>query len=191
MKLTVFKDDEIVAAVNDPDSIYYDEEGYLVVERDDRIVAFLKNGAWTMYTQTEENNDPHPVLAVARFMELGGQEFPEDADWDMTWQDLKPFLARVKEEVQEIKDSRWKGDRDEFYGGGALDGFIDVAYAALTGAVRLVGREKAARAWDLVVDANLAKVDGRYGPPVINKETGKIGKPEGWQAPDIDWLMHS
>lgn len=189
MKLTVFKDDEIVAAVNDPDSIYYDEEGYLVVERDDRIVAFLKNGAWTMYIQTEENNDPHPVLAVARFMELGGQEFPEDTDWDMAWPDLKPFLARVKEEVQEIKDSRCCDN--DFVGHEALDGFLDVAYAALTGAVRLVGREKAARAWDLVVDANLAKVDGRFGPPVINEETGKIGKPEGWQAPDIEGLMHS
>ena len=189
MKLTVFKDDEEVVTVNDPDNVRVTLDGSLVIDRDERDVAVIKDGAWTMYTQADENNDPHPVLAVARFMELGGQEFPEDTDESMTWQDLKPFLARVKEEVQEIKDSRCC-DTD-FVGHEALDGFIDVAYAALTGAVRLVGREKAALAWDMVVDANLAKVDGRYGPSVINEETGKIGKPEGWQAPDIKEMMWS
>lgn len=189
MELTVFKDNEVVVIVNNPDNAQVTLDGSLVIDRDERVVAVIKDGAWTMYTQAGESDDPHPVLAVARFMELGGQEVPEDTDKDMTWQDLKPFLARVKEEVQEIKESRCCDN--DFMGHEALDGFIDVAYAALTGAVRIVGRDKAARAWDLVVDANLAKVDGRFGPPIIDEETGKIGKPEGWRSPDIAGMMWS
>lgn len=138
----------------------------------------------------------HPVEAIASFMSLGGQKVPEDVDWDITTKDICQFIDRVDEEVEETFDAAgFHGP--QFYHqlpvdfAGVLDGFIDAAYAALTGAIRVAGEEKAKAAWDAVVDANLSKVDGRYGPPIINPETGKIGKPEGWIAPDIEAIINN
>ena len=59
----------------------------------------------------------------------------------------------------------------------------------MTGAIRKAGATKAALAWEAILDANLAKVDGRHGPVVRNEETGKIEKPEGWTAPDIEKIL--
>ena len=52
-----------------------------------------------------------------------------------------------------------------------------------------MGEAKALAAWDAVVDANNAKIDGRYGDIVRDPDTGKILKPEGWQAPDIQAII--
>lgn len=138
----------------------------------------------------------HPVEAIASFMSLGGQTVPDDVDWDITTKDICQFIERVDEEIEETYDaSGFHGP--QFYAqfpvdfAGVLDGFIDTAYVALTGAIRVAGVEKAKAAWDAVVDANLSKVDGRFGPPIINEETGKIGKPEGWIAPDIEAIINN
>lgn len=138
----------------------------------------------------------HPVEAIASFMSLGGQKVPDDVDWDITTKDICQFLDRVDEEVEETYDaSGYAGPEFKYQVGvdfaEVLDGFIDTAYVAFTGAIRVAGAEKAKAAWDAVVDANLSKVDGRYGPPIINPETGKIGKPEGWIAPDIEAIINN
>lgn len=137
----------------------------------------------------------HPVNDVAFFMHLGGQAFPEDTDRSITPADIRKFLARLDEEFIETHNAaHWReapGADAAVNIPEALDGFIDAAYVALTGAIRLVGPRKAAKAWDAVVDANLAKVDGRFGPPIINEETGKIGKPAGWTAPDIEAIVNA
>lgn len=138
----------------------------------------------------------HPVEAIASFMSLGGQTVPDDVDRGILPFEIEQFLDRVDEEALEVFDA---GDLDhQFFRrdpiidhAEVLDGFIDIAYAALTGAVRVAGVDKAKAAWDAVVDANLSKVDGRYGPPIINPETGKIGKPEGWIAPDIEAIINN
>lgn len=128
----------------------------------------------------------HPIPSVAQFMHLGGQEFPADTDRSIRPNDVRPFLDRLQEEYTEtFMASMTSVDIPE-----ALDGFIDSAYVAMTGAIRLVGPEKARAAWDAVVDANLAKVDGRHGPVVKDPVTGKIGKPEGWTAPDIEAIVN-
>lgn len=131
----------------------------------------------------------HPIHSVSRFMDLGGQYFPNDTDRQISVSQLVHFLCRIEEEVCETEDAiflRPSPDLPEI-----LDGAIDTAYVALTLAIRLVGPEKARDAWDAVVDANLAKVDGRHGPAIIDPDTGKIGKPKGWTAPDIKKIMEA
>lgn len=131
----------------------------------------------------------HPVDLVAEFMKLGGQHFPDDTDYSITAEEIEPFLGRTEEEVQETISATYADYSPKI--AEVLDGFVDTAYVALTGAIRLVGPEKAKAAWDAVVDANLAKVDGRYGPAIIDPDTGKIGKPKGWTAPDIEAIVVS
>lgn len=132
----------------------------------------------------------HPVNEIAFFMHLGGQSFPADTDRDITRADIDKFIVRIQEEVSETVDATY-APADGPNIPEALDGAIDTAYVALTLAIRLVGAKKAAQAWDAVVDANLAKVDGRHGPSIINPKTGKIGKPEGWTAPDIKKIVEA
>lgn len=135
----------------------------------------------------------HPIYQVAEFMQLGGQYVPETTHWDALAEDLMQFVDRVDEETNETYEAL--GTTRVLDGGvvlnhaEALDGFLDIAYAAMTGAVRLVGQDKAAAAWNEIVDANLAKVDGRHGEPIIHPITGKIGKPEGWTSPDIESII--
>lgn len=115
-------------------------------------------------------------------MELGGQ-IRKGETFNIDSYDLSCILDFVVEEVNETTDAIYRHDLAE-----ALDGFIDTAYVALTGAIALVGRDKAIRAWEQVVDVNLSKVDGRFGPPIIDADTGKIKKPRGWQPPNYDFL---
>lgn len=128
----------------------------------------------------------HPIASIARFMELGGQIVPGDVDTGLARQELWPFISRVHEEVQETTEALLYKDT-----AGIVDGFIDTAYVALTGAIRVAGNKKAKEAWDAVVDANLAKVDGRHGDVVRDPGTGKILKPEGWTAPDIEGILNN
>lgn len=128
----------------------------------------------------------HPIESIARFMELGGQIVPGEVDHGYARQELWPFIARVHEEIQETTEALLYKDTAE-----VVDGFIDIAYVALTGAIRVAGNKKAEEAWDAVVDANLAKVDGRHGDVVRDPETGKILKPEGWTAPDIEGILNN
>ena len=131
----------------------------------------------------------HPIDNVASFMILGGQMVPYDTDRDISKGDIRKFVDRIDEEVEETFEATFA--REEIRFAEVLDGAIDTAYVAMTLAIRLVGPEKARKAWDAVVDANLAKVDGRYGDPILNPKTGKIGKPEGWTAPDIEAIVNA
>lgn len=120
----------------------------------------------------------HPIDTVAQFMFLADQ-IPEDYDPDMS-----DFLERTSEELAETLEAVEEDDE-----AGILDGFLDIAYAALTGAVAAAGGPMEARmAWDAVVDANLSKVDGRLGP-VRKSASGKVLKPEGFEAPDIQKIL--
>lgn len=131
----------------------------------------------------------HPIDNIATFMVLGGQTAPRDTDRTITGTEFNQFIDRIVEEVNETAFSNNHTDGIDFPE--ALDGAIDTAYVALTLAIRLVGANKAREAWDAVVDANLAKVDTRHGAPIINPETGKIGKPKGWTAPDIEAIVNA
>lgn len=140
------------------------------------------------------------IFHISEFMQKGGQTVPRDVDRDMSTAELLKFYDRIEEEVFETIDAI--GYFNEDWGvyipeddlpprdiPEVVDGFLDIAYTALSAAIRLAGETKAYRAWWAVIDANLSKVNGRYGPPVIDPETGKIGKPEGWQAPNIEAIL--
>lgn len=131
----------------------------------------------------------HPIDNIATFMELGGQIVPHDTDRTITGTEYHHFIDRIVEEINETSNAYSGIDGLDFPE--ALDGAIDTAYVALTLAIRLVGANKAREAWDAVVDANLAKVDTRHGATIINPETGKIGKPKGWTAPDIEAIVNA
>lgn len=124
------------------------------------------------------------IQDVAKFMYLGGQHVPDDVDTEGN-RDLFPFVDRVIDEVQETYDGINAGDDAEI-----VDGFLDIAYAAMTGAIRKAGAKKARLCWEAICDANLAKVDKRHGPVVRDPETGKILKPEGWTSPDIEGILN-
>ena len=124
------------------------------------------------------------IADVAKFMMLGGQTVPYDVDDYVTASEMGAFIDRVVEEHNETCEGIYYDDEVEI-----VDGFLDIAYAAMTGAIRKAGATKAALAWEAILDANLAKVDGRHGPVVRNEETGKIEKPEGWTAPDIEKIL--
>lgn len=125
------------------------------------------------------------ILSIATFMKMGGQTVPDDYDPAMFQREVTKFVDRVQEEVDEAHDAI--ADLDD---AAAVDAFLDMAYTAFTGAIRIAGKHKAAAAWLAVCDANLSKVDGRYGPPILDPYTGKIGKPEGWTAPDIEGILY-
>lgn len=140
------------------------------------------------------------IKDIAEFMRLGGQTVPAGVDRELKAKEILKFWERVDEELDEtwrgighwnskwyMHDPRQQPPRDIPE---TVDGFIDIAYVALTGAIRLVGEAKAKECWDAVVDANLSKVDGRYGPVVRDEETGKILKPQGWKAPNIEEILN-
>lgn len=123
-------------------------------------------------------------LTIATFMKLGGQTVPDDYDPHVCQTEVRKFVDRVQEEVDEAHDAI--ADLDD---AAAFDAFLDMAYSALTGAIRIAGARKATAGWFAVCDANLAKVDGRFGPAILDDLTGKIGKPAGWTAPDIEGIL--
>ncbi|WP_448857712.1 hypothetical protein [Corynebacterium propinquum] len=140
-------------------------------------------GRWTFRDLMERYNmlrsvKVHPVDTVVQFMALGDQLPGLDEP------NLHEFLNRVDDEMVETYDAIEREDQAE-----TLDGFLDIAYAALTAAVATADRPVEARmAWDAVVEANLSKVDGRFGP-VQRSKHGKILKPEGFKAPDIQGIL--
>lgn len=140
------------------------------------------------------------IYDISDFMALGGQTVPEDVDYEITSEELLKFFNRVDDELMETWEAisyfneSW-GIHEPIYDmpprdiPETIDGFLDIAYTALSAAIRLVGAEKAARCWDEVLTTNLAKVDGTYGQVIRNVETGKIEKPEGWEAPRIAEIL--
>lgn len=129
----------------------------------------------------------HPVTDVAEFMRLGGQTIPDDVVDNQARGDVDEYLRRCEEELGETYDGVW-GD---YYMNlpEVVDGFLDLAYVAFTGAIRCAGEEKATQCWNAIVKANASKVDGSLGAVKRDEQTGKILKPEGWTAPDIEGIL--
>lgn len=85
----------------------------------------------------------------------------------------------LKEEVDELSDAIMENDVH-----GVADAYADIIYIALGSAIMQIGAERFARVWDEVQRANMDKVSD--SGKVIRREDGKILKPEGWRAPDIE-----
>lgn len=115
--------------------------------------------------------------AVTEFMEAGGQIIGQQ---DSSIEELGSYFLRVDEEVDEIWYAIKAARQSKVE---IADGYADTIYAAMTGLLNLVGREKAEQIFQAVVDANSSKVDGSLGP-VRRDKNGKILKTAGFISPN-------
>ena len=88
------------------------------------------------------------------------------------------YLDLITEETGELKDAIIAGDQVE-----QLDALVDILVVTI-GAIRAAGWDGEA-AWNEVMKTNFAKVDPTTGK-VIKREDGKVLKPEGWTAPQLE-----
>lgn len=139
---------------------------------------------------------------ISDFMLAGGQHVPGRPNWTPSPFEIDQYISRVESEVEETITATWGGPEDYVKAEATgetfnpipdvpevVDGFLDIAYAAFTGALNVAGLEKTRACWEAIVDANLAKVDGRFGPAITDPESEKILKPIGWKAPDIEGIL--
>jgi predicted HAD superfamily Cof-like phosphohydrolase len=111
----------------------------------------------------------NPFLDQARFMTMCGQTVgTENVD------QYALYLNLIKEEVQELEDSRTREDD--------LDALIDILVVTV-GAIHSAGFDGEA-AWQEVMRSNFAKIDPVTGK-ILKRDDGKILKPDGWTPPDL------
>jgi predicted HAD superfamily Cof-like phosphohydrolase len=109
-------------------------------------------------------------LDQARFMTMCGQTVgTENVD------QYALYLNLIKEEVQELEDSRTRTDD--------LDALIDILVVTI-GAIHSAGF-KGNEAWEEVMRTNFNKVDPVTGK-IRKRSDGKILKPDGWTPPDLE-----
>ncbi|WOT03408.1 hypothetical protein [Corynebacterium pyruviciproducens] len=118
---------------------------------------------------------------IADFMNAGNQKVPEKPRKDPFSYECWHILNRVLEEYHETRYAKTTAE--------ALDGFLDIAYVAFTGALHVAGLKATEEAWKLINRANTSKIDGTYGPTVTDPLTGKILKPEGFKHPNIQEVI--
>lgn len=106
-----------------------------------------------------------------KFMELAGQSTDQ---WNL--EQTARYLNHIEEEADEIVRAATDQDFVKL-----LDGLIDICVVSI-GAICSMGVDPD-RAWQAVMRANYSKVDGTYGP-IVHREDGQIGKPEGWRGPE-------
>jgi predicted HAD superfamily Cof-like phosphohydrolase len=88
------------------------------------------------------------------------------------------YLDLITEEYEELKEAVIANDRVE-----QLDALVDILVVTI-GAIRAGGFDGEG-AWKEVMDTNFAKIDPTTGK-VIKREDGKVLKPEGWTAPQLE-----
>jgi predicted HAD superfamily Cof-like phosphohydrolase len=88
------------------------------------------------------------------------------------------YLELIKEEVGELQAAIEDEDKVE-----QLDALIDILVVTV-GAIHSMGAD-AEGAWNEVMATNFAKIDPTTGK-VFKREDGKILKPEGWKAPELE-----
>lgn len=166
------------------------ENGTVAVQYEDCLefhTAFPP-GEWkavSVYETKIEKDVPGEDLfdEIALFMRAGGQPVP-DSPTPGAPTDVLTFIERTKDEIKETSAGWYMNDTAE-----VVDGFLDTAYVAITGAIRVAGVKKARECWEAILRANTSKIDGTYGETVTDPNTGKILKPEGWKAPDIKGIL--
>jgi predicted HAD superfamily Cof-like phosphohydrolase len=89
------------------------------------------------------------------------------------------YLNLIREEVQELEDSQHPVSD--------LDALIDILVVTI-GAIHSMGAD-AEGAWNEVMRSNLAKIDPESGL-VLKREDGKVLKPAGWTAPELDPFLN-
>lgn len=112
----------------------------------------------------------------------------DDVDIFGTACDQKPsadnyamYLNLITEEYQELQEAVDANDSLE-----QLDALVDILVVTI-GAIRAAGWDGAG-AWEEVMRTNFAKIDKETGK-VRKREDGKVLKPEGWQAPQLEKFL--
>jgi predicted HAD superfamily Cof-like phosphohydrolase len=105
-------------------------------------------------------------------------KFHAACDQVMSKENYDMYLGLIKEEFEELQEAVEANDRVE-----QLDALIDILVVTL-GAVRAGGFDGEG-AWEEVMKTNFAKIDPDTGK-VRKREDGKVLKPEGWKAPELD-----
>ena len=88
------------------------------------------------------------------------------------------YLDLITEEYEELKEAVIANDRVE-----QLDALVDILVVTM-GAIRAGGFDGEG-AWEEVMRTNFAKIDAETGK-VRKREDGKVLKPEGWKAPNLN-----
>jgi predicted HAD superfamily Cof-like phosphohydrolase len=88
------------------------------------------------------------------------------------------YLNLIREEVEELEMALIGDDKIE-----QLDALIDILVVTI-GAIHSMGADGEG-AWNEVMKTNFAKIDPETGK-VRKREDGKVLKPEGWKAPELE-----
>jgi len=101
--------------------------------------------------------------------------------WNETQFNL--YTSLIQEEVDELWAANAAADPKE-----CLDALIDILVVTV-GAIHSLGADGAG-AWNEVMRTNFAKIDPATGR-VNKREDGKVLKPEGWTAPELDQFIQT
>jgi predicted HAD superfamily Cof-like phosphohydrolase len=108
------------------------------------------------------------------------EKFMRACDQSVTGDDAQYKMYRdlITEEYKELQEADAAGDRTE-----QLDALIDILVVTI-GAIHSAGWD-AEGAWKEVMSTNFAKIDRETGK-VRKREDGKVLKPVGWTAPNLE-----
>ena len=91
---------------------------------------------------------------------------------------FKLYIKLIEEEFKELKEAINNNDMLE-----TLDALEDILVVTI-GAIHSAGMDGEG-AWKEVMKTNFAKIDKKTGK-VRKREDGKVLKPQGWTAPDLE-----
>lgn len=120
----------------------------------------------------------NPFLDQSRFMRACNQTV---GAWNEPQFNL--YTKLIQEEVDELWVANAAADPKE-----CLDALIDILVVTV-GAIHSLGADGAG-AWNEVMRTNFAKIDPATGR-VTKREDGKVLKPEGWTAPELDQYLQT
>ena len=120
----------------------------------------------------------NPFLDQSRFMRACNQTV---GAWNETQFNL--YTSLIQEEVDELWAANAAADPKE-----CLDALIDILVVTV-GAIHSLGADGEG-AWNEVMRTNFAKIDPATGR-VNKREDGKVLKPEGWTAPELDQFIQT
>jgi len=120
----------------------------------------------------------NPFLDQSRFMRACNQTV---GAWNETQFNL--YTSLIQEEVDELWTANAAADPKE-----CLDALIDILVVTV-GAIHSLGADGEG-AWNEVMRTNFAKIDPATGR-VNKREDGKVLKPEGWTAPELDQFIQT
>ena len=106
------------------------------------------------------------------------ERFGSACDQEPSEENYKMYLNLIKEEYEELQEAVEANDTVE-----QLDALIDILVVTM-GAIRAGGYDGEG-AWKEVMNTNFAKIDPETGK-VRKREDGKVLKPEGWKAPELE-----